>query len=157
MSLGPRENGHRHSVDSLFRSAALSSGPDVIGIILTGTLGDGAAGLSEIKRAGGITIVQDPEEALFPGMPQNAIGKSKVDFILPLKEIVAKIIELVNLDEKKYGARNMNQDYFGGDEQLKADIERFKSYDLSSPRTLITCPECGGVLWENQDNQVLTY
>src|SRR3954462_13202493 len=71
---GPRENNSRPSIDPMFRSAALCCGSRTIGIVLTGTLGDGASGLWAVKQAGGITLVQDPHEAAFPEMPQTALS-----------------------------------------------------------------------------------
>jgi two-component system, chemotaxis family, protein-glutamate methylesterase/glutaminase len=157
LSRGPRENGHRPSVDSLFRSAAKSHGAGVIGIILSGTLGDGSMGLLEVNQAGGTTIVQDPQEALFSGMPSTAIKKTKVDFVLPLAAIAAKIIELVANDTLYKEVDYMEQNEFFGKKQLQEDKEHFKSNGKSSPRTLFTCPECGGVLWEMQQENALVY
>jgi two-component system, chemotaxis family, protein-glutamate methylesterase/glutaminase len=129
----------------------------VTGIVLSGTRGDGAAGLLEIKRAGGITIVQDPEEALFAGMPQTAIGKSEIDFVLPITEIAAKIVELATRDEPDGRGEPMKQDPQFGQEQLIEDREHFKNNGKTTPRTLLTCPECGGVLWETHQSHVLGY
>jgi two-component system, chemotaxis family, protein-glutamate methylesterase/glutaminase len=157
LSLGPRENSHRPSVDTLFRSAAYSNGPGVIGVILSGTLGDGAMGLLEVKQAGGLTIVQDPQEALFSAMPFHAIQKSQVDFILPVKQIAKKLVELVNGDERKTGEEQMKPEKYIGKEQLQKDREHFKSNGKSSPRTLLTCPDCGGVLWEMHSSNMLAY
>src|SRR5437588_1316031 len=95
---GPKENRHRPAVDPTLRSAALTSGPRVIGVILTGALDDGTAGLLAVKRRGGIAVVQDPQDALYPSMPQNAIEYVDVDHIVPLSQMASLLKRLV--DEK---------------------------------------------------------
>ncbi|UBV43308.1 chemotaxis protein CheB [Deinococcus taeanensis] len=86
-SHGAPENRSRPAINVLFRSAAQHYGPMTIGVILTGMLDDGAAGLAEIKRLGGVTIVQDPAEAQFNAMPLNALEASPVDYVARLDEM----------------------------------------------------------------------
>ena len=92
---GARENGNRPAVDPMFRSAALAFGPKVIGVMLSGNLDDGTSGLLAIKRRGGIAIVQDPEEAMFPSMPQSAIDHVAIDHVVKLDRMAALLTDLV--------------------------------------------------------------
>jgi two-component system chemotaxis response regulator CheB len=89
------ERGHRPSVNALFRSAAAARGARVVGVILSGTQDDGAAGLAVIKDGGGATIVQSPKDALYPGMPSSALAKVEADVIAPsdlIGEAIAAIV-----------------------------------------------------------------
>jgi two-component system, chemotaxis family, protein-glutamate methylesterase/glutaminase len=100
---GPKQNRYRPSVDVLFQSSATSFGPRVIGVVLTGNLDDGTAGLKAIKDGGGFAVVQDPRDATFPGMPQSAAKHVAVDLQLPLATLAAGVSAAVraNIEEPK--------------------------------------------------------
>jgi two-component system chemotaxis response regulator CheB len=127
-----------------------------MGVILSGMLGDGADGLLAIKLSGGIALVQDPKEAAFTSMPEVAIEKVPVDYILPIDQLVAKIIQLTNKDivetQPDVGVVPMIEDLNPHDEELLIDRKLFETDEDVSPRTLLVCPECGGVLWEAKKN-----
>ncbi len=105
VTAGPRENGHRPSIDLLFRSAAGAFGSRVAGVVLSGTRNDGSAGLAVIKAAGGGTIVQDPDDALYSGMPTSAIANVTVDAIVPAAALANTIAAMVRGEEPPPKAR----------------------------------------------------
>lgn len=145
---GAKENRHRPSIDVLFRSAAANFGPRATGIVLSGMLDDGAAGLWSIKRQGGIAIVQDPSEADYPAMPQNAMDTTDVDFSLPAAQIGKKLAELAGKTVNN-GDEDAPQAML--DEVRMATDSNIDKLDQLGERTPFTCPECGGVLWEISD------
>lgn len=98
---GFKENLARPAIDPLFRSAAQAFGKLAIGVVLTGTMDDGTGGLLAIKMRGGTTIVQDPQDALYPEMPANALRYVSVDHLVPLSSVAPLLIELVAPKRKK--------------------------------------------------------
>ena len=150
---GPREHRFRPAIDPLFRSAAQYYGPRVIGIILSGYLGDGAHGLLAIKRRGGVAIVQDPKEAMIPVMPRNALDRVNVDYVLPADQMSATLAELtmVPVDDKSSGpASEAPSPEKPGEDALETGA-------LAGPPSPLTCPECGGTLWELQSDKLVRY
>jgi two-component system chemotaxis response regulator CheB len=143
---GPRENRFRPAVDPLFRSAAQAYGPRVIGVVLSGGLDDGTAGLWAVKRLGGIAMVQDPEDARVDSMPRSAMSDVRVDHCLPAARIAAALERLAREDIAQAGGyvvpEPMKIEVSIAREQnpLEAGVER-----LGEPSRL-ACPECHGVL-----------
>jgi len=153
---GPRENRHRPAVDPLFRSAAWAHGPRVIGVDLSGSLDDGTAGLWAIKSSGGVTVVQDPVDALYPDMPRSAALGNDVDYVLPVAEMGPLLTRLAS--EVVPSSNGFNPP-----ESLKTEIEFAKmNRDVSDMNglgklSMFTCPACHGALWELQEGDHLRY
>lgn len=156
LSTGPRENSARPAIDPLFRSAARSRGSRVVGLVLSGNLGDGSLGLQAIKSAGGLALVQDPEEALFPGMPLSAIQQVSVDAILPLDGLARKITALAD-SRAEEGEPAMALNSEDPEKFVRADIESFEGGENKNGRSMLTCPECGGVIWELHQGDMVTF
>lgn len=148
LARGPKENSHRPAVDPLFRTAARVYGSRVVGIVLSGTLDDGTAGLLAVKQQGGIAIVQNPEEAMYSGMPANAIESVDVDHILPVAEIASVLVDLIHKSVET-GEATVSHDM-----EMETDIAEL---ELGAMQVLdnrpgtpspFACPDCNGVLWE---------
>lgn len=145
-SRGPRENRFRPAIDPLFRSAASAYGPRVIGVVLSGGMDDGSAGLWAVKRLGGLAIVQDPQDALVRSMPQNAIHRVSPDHVLPAARIAAVLDRSVREDLVDSGGYVMPEPMkvevkiANEASPLEAGVET-----LGAPSTY-ACPECHGVL-----------
>jgi two-component system chemotaxis response regulator CheB len=155
---GPRENRHRPSVDPLFRSAALGYGPHAIGVILSGTLDDGTAGLLAIQRRGGITIVQDPQDAAYPGMPMSAIANVDVDHVMPMRDIAAQLA--LSLTREPRGAHQADDEVPQMELEKKIagmDEKAMRGDDRPGQPSAFSCPDCGGVLWEIEDGQFVRF
>ncbi len=143
---GAQENRYRPAIDPLFRSAAVGFGTGVIGILLTGYLDDGTAGMKAIKRCGGTCIVQDPDEAEYPAMPKNALNNVEVDHCLPISEMGALLYKII--PQKLRKNKPVPKDVL-----IEATIAERVLSDLSSVNKVggqvpFNCPGCGGVLWK---------
>jgi two-component system, chemotaxis family, protein-glutamate methylesterase/glutaminase len=154
---GPRENRHRPSVDPLFRSAAIAYGPRVLGVILTGALDDGTAGLHAIKQRGGVAIVQDPDEALYPSMPRSAIENVAVDYILPLAEIAPLLARLAHQPVDEQAAPAVPDEMAQEIKVTEMDIKMMTGDDHPGIPSPFSCPECGGVLRELRDDKLIRF
>ena len=162
LAFGPKENRFRPAVDPLFRSAALAFGPRVAGVIVSGGLDDGTAGLSAIKAAGGLTIVQDPLEAEAPSMPQSALRHVGIDHCLPVEGIAGLLLRLAA------GAENVatppTATRAQPDRRLEIEVQVAKENrghiadvaELGAP-SMYTCPECHGTLLRLEDENLLRF
>jgi two-component system chemotaxis response regulator CheB len=155
LSAGPRENGHRPAVDALFRSAARAAGPAAIGVILSGALDDGIAGLAAIKTRGGVTVAQEPGDALYPAMPTSAIEQVGVDHVVP----AAAMGELLSALTKE----PLDGDPPPVPDGMRVEVEMaemtFEGNQARHPGrpSGFSCPDCNGVLWEIQDEEIFRF
>lgn len=154
LSAGPRENGHRPAIDPLFRSAARAYGPRVVGVILSGTLDDGTDGLRLIKARGGACVVQDPADAAYAGMPESAIDYVDPDRVVPLAAMGETLCDLVDapLD---HAARDRVADPATQDVD-QVEVEFGREEPEGAP-TLLTCPDCGGVMLERDEGGLVRF
>jgi two-component system chemotaxis response regulator CheB len=144
LSGGPRENGVRPAVDPTMRSAAEFYDGSTVGIVLSGTRDDGAAGLAAIKARGGRALVQDPAEALYDGMPRSAMARVSLDAVLPVAAIARWLAA---------AARGAPPD----DAPTPADPPPPVSFQGDGPSdegTRFTCPDCGGGIYEVCENGI---
>jgi two-component system chemotaxis response regulator CheB len=154
LSRGPKENHTRPAIDPLFRSAALAWGARVIGVVLSGMLDDGTAGLLSIKRRGGLAIVQDPASAEEPEMPQNALRFVPVDYMVPASEmgaLLGRLVQQAAPADAPPGEALQREVAINRGEDLLENLEA-----IAEPASLC-CPDCGGALWEVQDTPQLRY
>lgn len=153
LSIGPRINSVRPSIDVLFRSAARTFDARVIGIVLSGNLNDGALGLDAIRLRGGVVVVQDPEEARFAGMPRSAIERLTPNYVLPVAEIATLLQKLTaGTPQTRPAAERSNA--------VEHDVSSELNVDDAAPSpgekrgnaaSGFTCPNCHGSVWELDD------
>jgi two-component system chemotaxis response regulator CheB len=160
---GPRENGHRPAVDTLFRSAARAYGPRVVGVVLTGALDCGTAGLLAVKAQGGIAVVQDPQDAFCPDMPRSALEYVAVDHRVRLRELGPLLERLVATPVA--APRENGRPRPAPSRQMEAEV---KTVTLNEETVAgeppkygepshFSCPDCGGVLFELDDEGLLRF
>ena len=155
VAMGPKENRSRPAIDPLFRSAAASYGPRVIGVVLSGLLDDGASGLLAIRRCNGTTVVQDPADAFNPEMPENALAVINPDHCIAIAAMGELLVRLTYQPAKP--AVPIPEDI-----QLEIKIAEQIMSDVPAENTLgnlvsLSCPECGGPLWELDDKTIGRY
>lgn len=156
---GPKENRFRPAVDTLFRSAAYAYGARVIGVILSGALDDGTAGLWTIKLRGGAAVVQEPTDSEYPSMPESALREVEVDYSVPVSEMAALLIRLTG--EQTLEAREISMEDNKKTEmeiRIAAEESAFEVGVMSlgeiSP---FTCPDCHGVLLRIKDGKIARF
>ncbi|MFK4382341.1 chemotaxis protein CheB [Bradyrhizobium sp. USDA 223] len=152
---GPRENLVRPAIDALFRSAAIAYGPRVIGVLLSGLLSDGAAGLNAIKRCGGMAVVQDPTDAISDEMPRRAMEETTVDLCVPGASMGDVLSELTR--EQAGAALPIPP-------EIRLEVEIAAGDRIGSDKLLafadpvaLTCPACGGVLSEVKESRPMRF
>lgn len=135
LSHGPKENRTRPAINPLFPSAAQTYDGRVTGVILTGMLDDGVAGLAEIQRRGGVAVIEDPDTVLYPSMPSNALARVDVDYVVPLRDVASVVSRLAHTER----------------DALK------KEEPMERKATELTCPECRGPLSEERQGKIVEY
>lgn len=154
---GPRENRFRPAIDPMFRAAAYCFGPRVIGVILSGWLDDGTAGLRVVRERGGAAIVQHPDDAFAASMPLNAIKRVEIDHILAARDIGPMLVQLINTpaaQEVKHPVpeeMELEVKIAKGDKALESGILKW-----GTP-SIYTCPECHGVLLQRDEENSIRY
>lgn len=170
LTRGPAENNHRPAIDTLFRAAARAYGTRTVGIVLTGTLDDGTAGLQSIKSCGGMALVQDPKEAMFTGMPLSAIENVAVDGIQTIAGLAQTVTRLAgSIEHSSYAASTQGMGEQAAQKetlvtpQLDEDVAvaemnlgRLDDRTEGKPSGF-SCPDCHGVLWEISEGELVRY
>ncbi|GAB2476161.1 chemotaxis protein CheB [Jatrophihabitans fulvus] len=156
LTRGPRENGHRPAVDVLFRSAARALGPRLISVVLSGALDDGTAGTAVVAARGGVTTAQDPGDALYPGMPMNAIEHVGVDHVVKIDELADLLHDLC--DEEVADVEPPLSPL----PDVEADLALTGGAATNRPErpgrpSGFSCPDCDGVLFEIEDGDLVRY
>ncbi|QKZ13820.1 chemotaxis protein CheB [Spirosoma sp. KUDC1026] len=156
---GPKENRFRPAIDPLFRSAAYAYGNRVMGVLLSGALDDGTAGLWAIKHRGGLALVQDPQEALVAAMPENAIRQVAVDYVLPVAQLTTQLVQLTGEHVSETPQVSMEENEKTKTEIRIAADETALGLNLSEygQPSRYACPECHGVLTQLKEGPLARF
>jgi two-component system chemotaxis response regulator CheB len=155
---GPTENGNRPAIDPMFRSAAVAYGARVIGVVLTGNLDDGTAGLLAIKRRHGVAIVQNPMDAMFSSMPASAVQNVEPNEILKLDDIAAAII--------RYTGETVPEGIETAPPTIDVSENGYSAFEMAMIENPdehpgnpsgFGCPDCGGALWQIRDGDLIRF
>jgi two-component system, chemotaxis family, protein-glutamate methylesterase/glutaminase len=156
LTRGPAENGHRPAIDPLFRSVARAAGPRAVGVVLSGSRDDGAAGLASIAARGGTTVVQDPADALYAGMPEAALAHVTADHVLPAAKLGGLLAGIATMD-LPHGPHHHDHDPLLDAEVAMSELAPVTTDDLAASPAGYGCPSCGGSLFQIADKPVPRY
>jgi two-component system chemotaxis response regulator CheB len=155
---GPRENHHRPAVDPLFRTAARYYGPRVVGVVLSGSMSDGAAGLLAVRSAGGVAVVQDPADALVAAMPLSATQIAGADHVVAAADLAPLLVELVQGGAAApTGGSPVPDPIDKMPETVDRDFEQQIHNGHRGERSVFSCPECGGALWQVDEAKLVRF
>ena len=156
---GPKENRFRPSIDALFRSAAYTYGSRVIGVVLTGLLGDGTSGMWSVKRLGGLGVIQEPDDALYPSMPDNVLQYVDVDYQVPVTDLASLLCRLI--EETVPNKSDLPEDEMSRMEVEVNTAAQANSFEMGildmGELTPLTCPECSGTLVSIREGKLIRY
>jgi two-component system chemotaxis response regulator CheB len=155
LGAGPRENNTRPAIDPMFRSSAVCCGARAVGVVLTGTLGDGASGLWALKQCGGVTVVQDPSDAAYPEMPATALSRCEPDHLVGLATMPALLERLVRQPAGRPAAVPSGLAYEV--EVAKRGRSTIDHMDRIGRRSVLACPDCHGIMWEIDEGGLVRY
>lgn len=157
LTRGPKECRVRPSIDVLFRSAAVHHGARTIGVVLTGALDDGTAGLWAVKDAGGLALVQDPADALMPSMPESALSHVQVDFVGDVLALAAEIVRQVDAPFEQ-PEPSPHHDRHRREDTIVASGKGLENGVMSLGRiSNYTCPDCHGVLVQIEEGSIVRF
>ena len=153
---GPKENGHRPAIDVLFRSAARWHGPRTVGVVLSGTLDDGAAGLLTIAERGGVAVVQDPESALYDGMPTAALRAVPDAICASGADLARTVVELCG-EAVDDAATPVGQTLEMETSIPDMDEDALNEQERPGVPAAMSCPDCSGAMFVLDEGSVVRY